>query len=61
MEYQTALGRSDLCFEDDKNLYICEFKVIIKVNKVQSKIDEAKAQIRYGKTMNSTEITYRNR
>lgn len=46
MEYQTALGRSDLCFEDDKNLYICEFKVIRKVNKVQSKIDEAKAQIR---------------
>lgn len=46
MEYQTALARSDLCFEDDKNLYICEFKVIRKVNKVQSKIDEAKAQIR---------------
>ena len=46
MEYQTALGRSDLYFEDDKNLYICEFKVIRKVNKVQSKIDEAKAQIR---------------
>lgn len=45
-EYQTALGRSDLCFEDDKNLYICEFKVIKKIDKVQSKIDEAKSQIR---------------
>ena len=45
-EYQTALGRSDLCFEDYKNLYICEFKVIRKADKVQNKIDEAKDQIR---------------
>ena len=30
----------------DKNLYICEFKVIRKADKVQNKIDEAKDQIR---------------
>ena len=50
-EYQTALGRSDLCFEDEDRLYICEFKVIGKsdsgnvtnsvkmIHKERSKID----------------------
>ena len=45
-EYQTALGRSDLCFEDDEHLYICEFKVISSNDNVQEMIEEAKAQIR---------------
>ena len=34
-EYQTALGRSDLCFENDRRLYICEFKVIGKADNVR--------------------------
>ena len=45
-EYQTALGRSDLCFEDGDRLYICEFKVIGKADSVKEKLEEAKAQIR---------------
>ena len=58
-EYQTALGRSDLCFEDDKRLYICEFKVIGKADNVQEKLDEAKAQIkekRYGLRITEKEV-----
>ena len=45
-EYQTALGRSDLCFEDDNRLYICEFKVIGRADNVQEKLAKAKEQIR---------------
>ena len=37
-EYQTALGRSDLCFEDEDRLYICEFKVIGKTDSVKEKL-----------------------
>ena len=58
-EYQTALGRSDLCFEDDKRLYICEFKVIGKADNVQEKLNEAKAQIkdkRYGLRLTNKEV-----
>ena len=58
-EYQTALGRSDLCFEDDDRLYICEFKVIGKADNVQEKLEEAKAQIkekRYGLRITEKEV-----
>lgn len=54
-EYQTALGRSDLCFEDDDRLYICEFKVIGKADDVKVKIEEAKQQIKNKKY--STRLT----
>ena len=58
-EYQTALGRSDLCFEDDDRLYICEFKVISKADSVQEKLEEAKTQIkekRYGLRITEKEV-----
>ena len=58
-EYQTALGRSDLCFEDDDRLYICEFKVIGKADSVKDKLEEAKAQIkekRYGIRLTDKEV-----
>ena len=58
-EYQTALGRSDLCFEDDDRLYICEFKVIGKADNVQENLDKAKAQIkekRYGLRLTEKEV-----
>ena len=58
-EYQTALGRSDLCFEDDNRLYICEFKVIGKADNVQEKLEEAKAQIkekRYSLRLTAKEV-----
>ena len=58
-EYQTALGRSDLCFEDDAHLYICEFKVISSKDNVQEKLAEAKAQIkekRYGLRLTAKEV-----
>ena len=58
-EYQTALGRSDLCFEDEKRLYICEFKVIGKADSVKEKLEEAKAQIRekrYGLRLSDKEV-----
>ena len=58
-EYQTALGRSDLCFEDDRRLYICEFKVISKADNVQEKLAKAKEQIRekkYGVRITDKEV-----
>ena len=58
-EYQTALGRSDLCFEDEDRLYICEFKVIGKTDNVKEKLEEAKAQIRekrYGLRLTNKEV-----
>ncbi|WP_294566376.1 AAA family ATPase [uncultured Succinatimonas sp.] len=58
-EYQTALGRSDLCFEDDEHLYICEFKVISKADNVQEKLAKAKEQIRekkYGLRITDKEV-----
>ena len=58
-EYQTALGRSDLCFEDDDRLYICEFKVIGKADNFQENLDKAKAQIkekRYGLRLTEKEV-----
>ena len=58
-EYQTALGRSDLCFEDEDRLYICEFKVIGKSDSVKEKLKEAKAQIRekrYGLRLTDKEV-----
>ena len=58
-EYQTALGRSDLCFEDEDRLYICEFKVIGKTDSVKEKLEEAKAQIRekrYGLRLSDKEV-----
>ncbi|MCL1603034.1 ATP-binding protein [Succinatimonas hippei] len=58
-EYQTALGRSDLCFEDEDRLYICEFKVIGKADSVKDKLEEAKAQIRekrYGIRLTDKEV-----
>ena len=58
-EYQTALGRSDLCFEDEDRLYICEFKVIGKTDNVKEKLEEAKAQIRekrYGLRLSDKEV-----
>ena len=58
-EYQTALGRSDLCFEDDDRLHICEFKVIGKADSVKDKLEEAKAQIkekRYGIRLTDKEV-----
>ena len=58
-EYQTALGRSDLCFEDEDRLYICEFKVIGKADSVKEKLEEAKAQIRekrYGLRLSDKEV-----
>ena len=58
-EYQTALGRSDLCFEDDRRLYICEFKVIGKADNVREKLEEAKAQIKekkYGLRLTNKEV-----
>ena len=58
-EYQTALGRSDLCFENDRRLYICEFKVIGKADNVREKLEEAKAQIRekrYGLRLTNKEV-----
>ena len=58
-EYQTALGRSDLCFEDDEHLYICEFKVISSNDNVQEMLEEAKAQIRekrYGLRLTDKEV-----
>ncbi|MDM8119301.1 AAA family ATPase [Succinatimonas hippei] len=58
-EYQTALGRSDLCFEDGDRLYICEFKVIGKADSVKEKLEEAKAQIRekrYGLRLSDKEV-----
>ena len=58
-EYQTALGRSDLCFEDEDRLYICEFKVIGKADSVKEKLEEAKAQIRekrYGLRLSGKEV-----
>ena len=58
-EYQTALGRSDLCFEDEDRLYICEFKVIGKTDSVKEKLEEAKAQIRekrYGLRLTNKEV-----
>ena len=58
-EYQTALGRSDLCFEDGDRLYICEFKVIGKADSVKEKLEEAKAQIRekrYGLRLSGKEV-----
>ena len=54
-EYQTALGRSDLCFEDDDRLYICEFKVIGKADDAKVKIEEVKQQIKNKKY--STRLT----
>ncbi len=45
-EYQTSMGRSDLCFEDDQHLYICEFKVIGRSDSVKNKLEEAKQQIK---------------
>ena len=58
-EYQTALGRSDLCFENDRRLYICEFKVIGKADNVREKLEEAKAQIKekkYGLRLTNKEV-----
>ena len=58
-EYQTALGRSDLCFEDDRRLYICEFKVIGRADSVQEKLAKAKEQIRekrYGLRITDKEV-----
>ncbi|WP_295484488.1 PD-(D/E)XK nuclease domain-containing protein, partial [uncultured Succinatimonas sp.] len=58
-EYQTALGRSDLCFEDDEHLYICEFKVISSNDNVQEMLEEAKEQIRekrYGLRITDKEV-----
>ncbi|EFY07152.1 PD-(D/E)XK nuclease domain-containing protein [Succinatimonas hippei] len=58
-EYQTALGRRDLCFENDRRLYICEFKVIGKADNVREKLEEAKAQIRekrYGLRLTNKEV-----
>ena len=58
-EYQTALGRSDLCFEDDNRLYICEFKVIGRADNVQEKLAKAKEQIRekrYGLRITDKEV-----
>mgnify|MGYP005902792603 CR=1 FL=1 len=58
-EYQTALGRSDLCFEDEDRLYICEFKVIGKSDSGKEKLEEAKAQIRekrYGLRLTNKEV-----
>ena len=58
-EYQTALGRSDLCFEDDEHLYICEFKVIGRADNVQEKLAKAKEQIRekkYGLRITDKEV-----
>ena len=58
-EYQTALGRSDLCFEDDRRLYICEFKVISRADNVQEKLAKAKEQIRekrYGLRLTEKEV-----
>ena len=58
-EYQTALGRSDLCFEDDDKLYICEFKVISKADNIQEKLAKAKEQIRekrYGLRITDKEV-----
>ncbi len=58
-EYQTALGRSDLCFEDDRRLYICEFKVIGRADNVQEKLADAKEQIRekkYGLRITDKEV-----
>ena len=40
------MGRSDLCFEDDQHLYICEFKVIGRSDSVKNKLEEAKQQIK---------------
>ncbi len=54
-EYQTALGRSDLCFEDDKRLYVVEFKVVGKADDVKVKLEEAKQQIKNKKY--STRLT----
>ena len=59
-EYQTALGRSDLCFEDGSRLYILEFKVAGSADKVKEKLTEAKAQIRdkkYALRLTSKEVT----
>ena len=58
-EYQMALGRSDLCFEDDEHLYICEFKVIGRADNVQEKLAKAKEQIRekrYGLRITDKEV-----
>ena len=58
-EYQTALGRSDLCFENDRRLYICEFKVIGKADNVREKLEEANAQIKekkYGLRLTNKEV-----
>ena len=58
-EYQTALGRSDLCFGDGDRLYICEFKVIGKSDSGKEKLEEAKAQIRekrYGLRLTNKEV-----
>ena len=58
-EYQTALGRNDLCFENDRRLYICEFKVIGKADNVREKLEEANAQIKekkYGLRLTNKEV-----
>lgn len=58
-EYQTALGRSDLCFEDDECLYVVELKVIGARDKVEDKLKEAKTQIkekRYGLRLKDKEV-----
>ena len=58
-EYQTALGRSDLCFEDDKRLYVVEFKVVGKADDSKVKLEEAKQQIKnkkYGTRLTAKEV-----
>ena len=58
-EYQTVLGRSDLCFENDRRLYTCEFKVIGKADNVREKHEEANAQIKekkYGLRLTNKEV-----
>ena len=58
-EYQTALGRRDLCFEDDECLYVMELKVIGARDKVEDKLKEAKTQIkekRYGLGLKDKEV-----
>ena len=58
-EYQTSMGRSDLCFEDDQHLYICEFKITDSADSVKTKLKEAQKQIkekRYGLRLTDKEV-----
>lgn len=58
-EYQSALGRSDLCFSNDDSLFIIELKMASSLQQVPDKLNEAKKQIKakkYGVRLSDKEV-----